>query len=115
MIGLRIFSAVCAVLVVWQAFGAEPKADALASEARACRKRGAEVLQNYDNLANGHISQHGDYVRDDVKLAKPAYEAEAALWQKASAAYEQGDAGTGQSLRAQAEEAKAVTTLWRER
>jgi hypothetical protein len=93
---------------------AAPTAEEMANQARACRDRAGEVMSGYDNLVAA-CSYHAEFTRADLKLAKPAYEGESALWKKMGDAWEKGDVEGAQTLRKQTDRATQIVSRWRER
>src|SRR4051812_36493592 len=110
----RVATVILITLICVRSGASELTPEQIASAAKICKRKAVEVAQRYDSVA-ARMSLHGDFARDDVIAAKPAYDAETALWQKAGAAFEKGDGVEGQALRDKATEAGTVTAMWRDR
>ena len=93
---------------------AAPSPEELANQAHACKEQSAQALAQYDNLVAG-AAYYGDFTREDLKLAKPASDAQSAAWLKTAAAYEKGDVAAAASLREQADKSALIVNRWRER
>src|SRR5262249_5347347 len=83
-------------------------------EARACRDRSKEVLQNYDDLVT-RFGHHARYIRADLPRMKATYDAQSALWKQIAEVYEHGDAAAAQKLQVKAEAGGADCILWGDR
>src|SRR6266567_37074 len=59
-----------------------------AAEARACRERARDVLQQDDDLV-ARFAQHARYVRAEMPKIKVACERDAALWNQTADAYDE--------------------------
>jgi hypothetical protein len=95
---------------------AEPTAEQLRNEARACRERAVEGAQIYESLTNREFS-HLEFMRADLPQVKAAYDAAAAGWKKAADAYDAYDTSdpAAQALRTDAEKLGQACAAWRER
>src|SRR4051812_20324023 len=108
----RVISIIVTLIMPLCARAAGPSPEELANEARGCREQSQQALAAYDNLAAGQ-SYHGEFTRQDLKLAKPAFDEQSRAWAAAAAAYEKGDVAAAKDLRQRAEATARAVNRWR--
>lgn len=107
--------AVAMLGAVWWAWGADgPQKGRYAQQAKEDRARATNLRNSFEELA-ASCSRYGGFMKDDLVLAKPAWEKAAALLEKAAEAFDRDDENEGWRLRKEHDQQERAIEVWRQR